>query len=340
LLSHRFARLSGVALTLLCVLYFLQSLLAIDLQQVLALPVDGLALGLALSILIYTGLLIGVATAFAHLVQATGHRRATAAEGLMVWGQANLAKYLPGNILHFAGRQVLGARHGWPQAKIATASLLEIGLLVLLSALVAGAALMLTGERGLVDFSGLLGVAVVLAALGLVAMLCGAGLARRLPGPLAKVMARIELAHPRAVLPALVYLTLFFLGMSLISWWLYGLVTGVVAVADLPVLTTVFLASWLLGFVVPGAPGGIGVREGTFALLGGVLLGEASLVIVALLMRLVTLAGEGMLFLVALAMARDWPVTSGARDRLVEWRSRLLGVAAVSSRQTGRLRSR
>ena len=338
--SQRFARPLGLALTLLCVLYFAHSLAAVDLEHVLALPVDGLAVGLALSILVYTGLLIGVATGFAHLVQATGHR-AAASEGLIVWGQANLAKYLPGNILHFAGRQVLGARYGWPQGKIAAASLLEIGLFVLLPALIAGVALATTGDLGHLGHASWLGLVVVAAVLGLAVMLLGRRLASLLPGPLARLIARLELPRPRALLPALLYFLLFFIGMSLLAWWLYGLVAGTAAVADLPLLTGVFLASWLLGFVIPGAPGGIGVREGTFALLGGALLGEAdSLVIVALLLRLVTLAGEGLLFLLAFGVAREWTLVPAGLARWPLWRVRAVAAAAVSSRQTGRLRSR
>lgn len=350
--SYRFARPLGLALTLLCVFYFLQGLVAVDLSHVLNLPVDGLLVALALSIIVYTALLVGVAIGFAHLVQSTGHPEATASEGLVVWGQANLAKYLPGNVLHFAGRQVLGARHGWPQGKIAAASLLEIGLFVLLPASLAGLALAVTGDLGRIGHSGWLGLAVVAAAIGLAPMLFGATLSRWLPRPVARLLARLELSQPAAMLPALLYFLLFFVGMSLISWWLYGLVTGTAALTDLPLLTGAFLASWLLGFVIPGAPGGIGVREGTFALFGGVLLGDAvlgqeSLVIVALLMRLVTLAGEGLLFLLALGVTRELqtasfvaPQRSSWPARWSFWRDRLTSAPELSSRRTDRLRNR
>lgn len=350
--SYRFARPLGLALTLLCVLYFLQSLLAIDLSHVLALPVDGLLVALALSIIVYTALLVGVATGFAHLVQATGHREAAASEGLIVWGQANLAKYLPGNVLHFAGRQVLGARHGWPQGKIAAASLLEVGLFVLLPASLTGLALAATGNLDQIGQSSWLALAVLLAAVALILALFATRSAGWLPRPAARLLARLELAHPAAMLPALLYFLLFFIGMSLISWWLYGLVTGTATLADLPLLAGAFLASWLLGFVIPGAPGGIGVREGTFALFGGALLGDAalgqeSLVIVALAMRLVTLAGEGLLFLLALGVARELQATSLIHnrrsfwlDRWSFWRGRLTSVLVLSSRRTDRLRNR
>ena len=340
--SHRYVRPLGLALTLLCGLYFLQSLFAVDLAHVLALPVDGLLLVVVVSIVAYAGLLVGVATGFAHLVQATGHLQATASEGLMVWGKANLAKYLPGNVMHFAGRQLLAARCGWPQAGTAAASLLEVGFLVLLPALLAGLALATTGDVALLGLSGWLGLVLVAAALGLTLALFGGRMARRLPPPLARLLARLTLPNPSAVLPAALYFSLFFIGMTLMTWWLYSTVSGTVEIAALPLLAGAFLASWLLGFVIPGAPGGIGVREGTFALLGGLLLpGNESLVIVALAMRVVTLAGEGLLFLLAVAVAREPALAA----RLAVWRGRFAGAVAirpvdVNSRQTGRWRNR
>jgi hypothetical protein len=332
----------GIVLTLLCLAFFAQSLFALNHKLLADLPLDALLVGLAVSIFVYTVLLVGVTTGFAHLVQATGHMTAAAGEGLIVWGQANIAKYLPGNVLHFAGRQVLGARYGWPQAGIATASLLEVGLFVLLPAALAALALTATGaDLGPLGRSGQLGLVVLAAALGLACVLFAARLARWLPPPVGRLVARLELPRPAAILPALLYFLLFFVGMSLIAWWLYGVVTGRAAPADLPLLAGAFLVSWLLGFIVPGAPGGIGVREGTFALFGGVLLGQEGLVVVALLLRLVTLMGEGLLFLLALHLARrSTPAASVSVGRTSPWRGQLVSAAVVSPERTGRPRTR
>ncbi len=338
--SHRCLRSLGLALTLLCVLYFLQSLATIDLEQVRPLDWDNLLLGVGLSILVYTMLLIGVSTSFARLVQAAGHSSAAASEGLIVWGKANLAKYLPGNVLHFAGRQFLGARHGWPQAKIAAASLLEAGLFVLVPALLVALALASTGELDVLRDIAWLGLLVAGAAGGLALMLFGTALAKWLPAPAARLLRLLQIAHPAALLPAMLYFLLFFVGMSLIVCWLYWKVAGVLNVAELPLLIAAFLASWLIGFVVPGAPGGIGVREGTFTLLGGLALGHDHLVIVAVLMRLVTLVGEGLLFLVALGLAREQARLATLADRFAPWRGRLVAAVAVTSRRTDRSRNR
>jgi glycosyltransferase 2 family protein len=110
--------------------------------------------------------------------------------------------------------------------------------------------------------------------------------------------------RPAHLLPAALWYLLFFLGMALLAWSLFTLLLGTVDLRTLPIVSAAFLISWLLGFVIPGAPGGIGVREGAFAALGSVFLAPDPLVIVAVLMRIVTLMGEALLFLLAVWAAR------------------------------------
>jgi glycosyltransferase 2 family protein len=292
-------------LTLLCIAFFGKSLFALDPRLILALPIDRLLLFLAISTATYTVLLLGVTLGFAHLVQATGYSRASPGEALVIWGKANVAKYLPGNVLHFAGRQILGARFGWPQASIAAASLLEIALQVLLPTALAALALVAFGRLEMLnDLGEWLVVAVVLALGGLTIAAFGRHFRRLLPR-LLKPLASLQVARPVELLPAGLWYLLFFLGMSFLAWTLYTLLLGYIQPRDLPILTAAFLISWVMGFVVPGAPGGIGIREGSFAMLGGVFLNTDLLVLVALAMRLVTLLGEGALFLLALSVARQ-----------------------------------
>ena len=304
----------GVLLTLACLVYFGRSLWRLDPERLLALPVDGLAVALGLSVAIYAGLLVAVSLGFAHLLKATGHASARPVEGVIVWGRANLAKYLPGNVFHFAGRQVLGARYGWPQPKIAAATLLELALQVVLPCTLAVGALLAVGQLAMLGeqlwlLPLVLGLGVVL-----LFVLFG-GLARRwLPAPAARLAARCHLAQPLEIVPAAIYQTAFFIGMTLVAAALYALVDGALYQQQLPYLFAAFLISWVLGLVVPGAPGGIGVREGSFALLGSAFLSWDSLVLVALLMRLVTTAGEGALVLIAGGLAWGEKAAAAARQ--------------------------
>lgn len=81
--------------------------------------------------------------------------------------------------------------------------------------------------------------------------------------------------------------------------WLISLAISGDMPFDYFYLTSVFALSWLLGFLTPGAPAGIGVREGIMALLlsGAGQNDEILLMITA--MRFATIAGDGFVFVVA-----------------------------------------
>lgn len=108
--GHRLVRPIGGALTLACLFFFGTSLLDLDPEHLLELPIPGLVGSIVLSSLVYAGLLVGVTFGFAHLLKVGGHADARPRDALVVWGKANIAKYLPGNVFHFAGRHLLGRR--------------------------------------------------------------------------------------------------------------------------------------------------------------------------------------------------------------------------------------
>ena len=61
----------------------------------------------------------------------------------------------------------------------------------------------------------------------------------------------------------------------------------------------IFSIAWLTGFVVPGAPGGIGVRETVIIFFIAPIIGEAQGVTVAIALRFVTLLGDIFYFMVS-----------------------------------------
>ena len=68
-------------------------------------------------------------------------------------------------------------------------------------------------------------------------------------------------------------------------------------IADVYVLIGAFILSWVVGFIVPGAPGGIGIREFVITLLlpEGI---DAALVLFGIVMyRLVNIIGDAIGFL-------------------------------------------
>ncbi|MGH6945409.1 MAG: hypothetical protein ACREH6_14475, partial [Geminicoccaceae bacterium] len=219
-----------------------------------------------------------------------------------LYGRTQIAKYLPGNVLHFAGRQILGRELGHGQAALALASLLETLLLLLVAAILA----VPLASRSL-DAAWLRGGWMpAVGAVALIAAGAGLWLARSHAGlPVPKGWRRadgeaIRLEPYRLWRAALLY-AVFFASAGGLLWMLtLTLDQGRPELGRLVICIEALAAAWAIGFVTPGASAGLGVREAVLIMaLQGELGGQAS-TLVALTMRLVTIGGDALFFALSL----------------------------------------
>lgn len=193
--------------------------------------------------------------------------RVPAGHGAFIYCIANTAKYLPGNVFHFAGRQILGTRAGWGHRAIAQATLLEIAAIVasiLLIVLVTAG----FGPDGAIE-SIIPDTWRPVAAYrqpAALAGLAGGGLTFFVFTRLG-LFERLFGVPAAAVVRAITMCAAFFcLYATLAMIFAQCLPTG----SSRPPMFAIglaYLIAWLAGFVVPGAPGGLGVRESALVLL-------------------------------------------------------------------------
>ena len=207
-----------------------------------------------------------------------------------VYGRTQIAKYLPGNLFHFAGRQVLGRRLGHSQSMLARASLLEMASLFI----VAGALSLSAAAPGFRLW----------AAIALITTVAGIALimARWRPPGRREHLRNVGLS-PRSLLAAGGLHAVFFAIAGAILWVL------VVHSADPTTARVGLLASisalalaWIAGFITPGSSAGIGVREAALIAILSPALGASMASAAALALRLVTTLGDGLFFTLALAL--------------------------------------
>jgi hypothetical protein len=106
-------------------------------------------------------------------------------------------------------------------------------------------------------------------------------------------------------------------GMYLLFFLLAGcsMMVVVTVVSDMPELQSWFLillafsVSWILGFVTPGAPSGIGVREAVLLYMLSPLIGASHAFIVSILFRVVTISGDLVFWLILESRVR-WAKTA------------------------------
>ncbi len=217
----------------------------------------------------------------------SGERRIPAPAALLGYLTTQIGKYIPGGIFHFVFRHAHGRDYGAGHAQLAAAGIIET-----LSLLTAASLVMLAFGDTL-SANGLGWIAHV-RYLPLAATAIAAGLwvasrraARSVPAP----------APRPAWLMTLLVLHLGFFALSALACSVLPATT-----LDFATVLPAVSAAWLAGYVVVGAPGGLGVREAVLVLLLKSSLGEASAIGVAVSFRLATVAGDAIMAAVAAAI--------------------------------------
>lgn len=220
-----------------------------------------------------------------------------------IMGSTQIAKYLPGNIAQHAGRTALSLAKGMRIGDFIISVTIET-VLALLSALVVGLVCLIASPAVFPTFPRHLSVLVAI----LFAVLAGSlpALPRFVRWPASALAAkrgvdaaqwRFEIPHVRAQLLAFAAYCANYLLIGL-AFLLIARVVGVGDSIGYLQLTAAFALSWLAGFVAPGLPAGLGVREGVMALILSGTPASPGVLSAILAMRLSTMAGDAAWFVI------------------------------------------
>lgn len=226
-----------------------------------------------------------------------------------------ISRYVPGNIAQHIGRALLGIKRGIPARAYVVSVLQETGLTVCAS-MITGAAMLAASEVSLAPramptqwlvyvAASICGVVVVLACLDVAPGRRGRnGLRERL----------VEWMGGTPGFSATWQATLCYIGNYLaagLGLWMIARALGVGHEIGFAFATAVFSLSWVLGFLVPGAPAGLGAREGVMVL---VLQGHGTdeqVVLLTLLARAASMLGDVLAFLASLYFMHGDPKDEG-----------------------------
>ncbi|MDJ0666296.1 MAG: lysylphosphatidylglycerol synthase domain-containing protein [Desulfobacterales bacterium] len=223
-----------------------------------------------------------------------------------VFARSYIGKYLPGNFFHYAGRQLLGRMCHLPHDLLMATSTCEIFFQILTSAAIA-----FVGSVVLpIETEYRLGFIIALAVL----LLCSILILYSRPvlklfsdrSPRLRYLARFaQIGNIKFLaFPVLTY-SLHMVGVGLLIGFIASrLATDDFRLADVVHYTVIYTISWTLGFVTPGSPGGIGVREALLTAQMSPLVGASNAVLIALCLRLAAIMGDIALFLTSFLVAR------------------------------------
>lgn len=197
---------------------------------------------------------------------------------IRIYGISQLAKYVPGNVFQFAGRQAFGMAAGIPGWTLAKSTIWELGLLAVSGSLFS----LLVLPHIFASLPVGIGIGAFILAVVVVATVLKAF-----------VGSSAVKAFGLYVVFLIISGTLF---VSLVST-LYppALASG----ENWIVLCGAYVVAWLIGLITPGAPAGVGVRELILVMLLPGLVGESELLLTVVLGRVVTVVGDVLFFIMA-----------------------------------------
>lgn len=219
-----------------------------------------------------------------------------------IYARSQIAKYIPGNVFQFAARHVSGRHYGIGHGPLMASMMYEI--------------------VGIAWAAGLLGLTGFLLyrlrqphlSLPLITLVC-VGLFL-FPAVFNRVAHRFTFLKPMAVpdtsacalfkkiAPIYVLYIFFFLVNGAVFVMVVNITRGANLLEGVGLVMSIYSVSWLAGFLTPGAPGGIGIRETVMVLLLAPMVTQPTALLAALFFRLINVVGDILLFLYSLPLTR------------------------------------
>lgn len=299
LIARRILRLCGLLVSILAVIWigarFIRSG-ALDLLAHAPVAPSCLIALLLAGALAYALIMCLPGLAWWRLAAELSPRSPPLRETLATYAVSQYGKYLPGNVAHYALRHAWSRRYGLPHESLTLASILE-AMLLLLAALALTLAADTRRLAALTVVDPYVAIVLLLFALALLAVALF-WIKRR------NILARLHV--PTLSSPVLLACTAFYLGFFVLCGGVIAALSHVLALghATFPTLLAATAASWLAGFIVIGAPAGLGVREAIFVALTGSVLGEANALLLIGLFRVVTFTGDTIFLAAGAALLR------------------------------------
>jgi glycosyltransferase 2 family protein len=217
-----------------------------------------------------------------------------AKDAYVLYAVTQIMKYIPSNVVHFIGRHVALRRRGVSHLALVSTVFGEAAILV------CGACLSILAFQAEV-LSAVYGRFVrgeqlpIFVAVGLTLSLCailmwlrGAGTGRRIWTDTHRRLV------PRLVV-ALAAAAAFFASTTFLISMASRLLLDDPAGFETAAVAAALAGAWVVGFIVPGASAGIGVREAVVILLLSPAVGAANAAVIAAIYRIVTAGGDALL---------------------------------------------
>lgn len=293
------AKIIGNLLMLAAVLFLIKKFIDMDVDftQLASPPILG---ALAIGFLVQTVIVVMGTFPWLVFTQSLSGTKIPFSRAMPVFTRSNLYKYVPGNVFQYIGRNQLAADMDISHVDVACATILDVLFCVLstgvISVMLLGSAiteLLLQYGKNFLLIGGI-GVAVLVLLLVLVLT--------KFRKPCRNYLSRYRRAFEKRNLPKLLQGVLYYFLQNAVSAAMYFAVLylvfgGAAEGGTLLTLTGAFMFAWIVGFITPGAPGGIGIRESVMLMICGTAF-EQEVLLFVLVLRISSILADAAAFLI------------------------------------------
>lgn len=220
---------------------------------------DNIVMLLALSLLYGLSLLV-LCIPWKCLVTILSGQRISFYEAAFIWNKANIMKYIPGNIFQYVARNEIAEVKGISHITVAFATMLDV-IINLMGVLLVASIFYWQGLWKGIEFIRQY-VKFQLVFLILILTIIIIYFFRRQIGKALNKIRELTIKQFFKCLLSGLFYSLWAVCASVIFLLvLICILDANLSKQSLPVIAGAFLLSWIIGFILPGVPGGIGVRE-------------------------------------------------------------------------------
>ena len=260
--------------------------------------------GILYAAFFYTAMFLLIALAWKIIITSL-NGKITFKNSFIIYGRSNIAKYIPGNVFHFVGRGLMCREIGINANIVINGIFLETLLLVIATGLIAIPSLIIYGTEKIafLNTNRIIFIVVVIIILLIAIAIC----IKFIPFFKTWLIKRNLLIDTgtisfKTIIKSSIFaIIIYFFYYGFVSLILFYLSNyfWLLNLKQFFIFLGAYSLGWLLGFITPGAPGGLGVREAVITGFLTPFLGASRALILALVFRLITIFGDFLFFLVA-----------------------------------------
>lgn len=301
----KYVNYAGSALAIISCVFIVLTFLKIDLSKLASIPLNRIITTVLLGSILY-GLffnLLSVSWILCLRLFSESAYKVPFENLIYVYNKSNLLKYLPGNVFEFVGRNVFGSKYKIEHKHLILSSLLETIFIILISL---GLGVVISEQVSIVLIKKITPIVKipylnyeVLSWLALFGFIFTITLVLfYLKVFFHKDKSTFKFSH--SILSLILILTLLILVFCNLSFTLSLVFSNLfdlsIGYSDFKIIFSCFCLSWLVGFLTPGAPGGLGVKDiSMFFLLSQFYPSELSLV-ATIIHRIISILGDVIAF--------------------------------------------